>query len=357
MVEMAERYTAFIAKSVTAVVILSLLASCAFVQKKSAPSGNRLERDNGWSDKDIKAVEDVLAETEFDAFVAIHGKKLIMEWGHSEKPMNCASVRKSIISVLYGIAEDRGMIDIDDTLEELGIDDEKAPLSEVEKDATIRDLLTSRSGIYIRSQGENRGMEKRRPERGDHRPGEHFYYNNWGFNVLGTIFERETGMTIGEAIYEWLARPTGMRHFQPSHVIYSEASYTEHRMYRIYMTAEDLARIGVLMAREGRWNGKQVVPADWVEESTRAYSEVTYSDRYEAYGYLWWLDVDEGTIWADGSGGQFMMIDPEHDLVLVGRNNTGTTPLGVFAYGMFGKDARAEHIVRIHHMLLSGPGL
>ena len=331
---------------------LALICSCSFVKVNISDFGTELEPAPGWDEREIEKISEYLSTTEFDAFVAMAGEKLIMEWGVSDELINCASVRKSIVSVLYGIAASKGLIDLDAPLSDSGIDDAKAPLTDIEKQATVRDLLKSRSGIYIRSQGENKGMEERRPERGDHRPGEHFYYNNWGFNVLGTIFEQETGIRLGDAIYNWLAKPTGMKHFHPSHVIYSNADYTEHRMYRIYMSAEDLARIGVLMVQGGRWGNKQVVPEKWVQESTQPWSKVDYSDRYEAYGYLWWLDLSEGTIWADGSGGQFLLIDPEHDLVLSARNRTGNDPMGVFLYSLFGKDASPQDLIKIHHMLL-----
>lgn len=336
----------------TVLIIFFLFCSCSFVKVRLTPFGAALEKAQGYRDKDLEKVEKYLSETELDAFVALEGEKLIMEWGATEELINCASVRKSIISLLYGIAEEKGLVDLDATLFKLGIDDAKSPLTDMEKQATVRDLLKSRSGIYIRAQGENKKMKYRRPERGEHRPGEYFYYNNWGFNVLGTIFEKETGMLIGEAVYEWLARPTGMKHFNPSHVIYSSAAYTEHRMYRIYMSAEDLARIGVLMAQEGLWKGKPVVPADWVRESIKPWSKIDRG-HYEGYGYLWWLDLSEDTVWATGSGGQFLLIDPERDLVLSGRNRTGSSPLKVGLYGLFGEDASPESMIKIHHMLIS----
>jgi CubicO group peptidase (beta-lactamase class C family) len=295
-----------------------------------------------------------------DAFVALKGDQLLASWGETALPINTHSVRKSILSTLYGIAIAKGLIDIGLTLAELGIDDSKVPLTEVEKSATIRDLLTSRSGIYIEAAGETQGMKDGRPQRGSHQPGESFYYNNWGFNVLGVIFEKQTKLSIGEALYQWIAKPTGMRTFRPEHVIYTHPDYTEHRQFVIFMTAEDLARLGALFLRAGNWQGKQVVPAAWVRESTTPYSEIDDKEPFDQYGYLWWLDKDENTFWADGWGGQFMIIDRAHDLVIVSRNDTGRSLLQIGFFHLSGRDGSRGNHQQLHRLMISataaGPG-
>lgn len=292
-------------------------------------------------------------ESGMDAFVALKGDQVLASWGETALPINTHSVRKSVLSTLYGIAIGKGLIGLDQTLAELGIDDSKVPLTTVERGATVRDLLTSRSGIYIEAAGETRGMKDRRPQRGSHRPGEAFYYNNWGFNVLGVIFEKQTKLSIGQALYDWIARPTGMRTFRPGHVIYTQPDYTEHRQFVIFMTAEDLARLGALFLREGKWGDKQVVPAAWVRESTARHVETDYQEPFDGYGYLWLLDRDEGTIWADGWGGQFMIIDPAHDLVVVSRNDTGRSPLGMGWFHLSGRDGARNYHQRLHHLMIT----
>lgn len=277
-------------------------------------------------------------DTYFDAVVALKNQDVFYEYGETNIPFNCASVRKSIFSALYGIAQEKGLIDINSTLAELGIDDNKNPLTETEKTATIKDLLTARSGIYIEAAGESRGMKERRPERGEFLPGEHFYYNNWDFNVLPIILEDITGKSIGELIYEWLAVPTGMKIFSPDDVTYQYVDYTEYPQTRVYMTAEDLARIGSLYLNEGKWGNEQVIPADWVENSVQSVSmqpedeDLLDNELMEGYAYLWWVDKDENTVWADGSGGQFLVIDKQRNLAVVLRNNTGMSSASFLLY-------------------------
>jgi CubicO group peptidase (beta-lactamase class C family) len=291
-------------------------------------------------------------QTQFDAFVALKDGKQLAQWGETDLPINTHSVRKSLLSGLYGIAVARGYIRLDQTLGELGIDDRVKPLTAVERSATVRDLLMSRSGIYIEAAGEAKGMKDGRPRRGSHRPGEFFYYNNWDFNVLGVIFERRTGLSIGQAFYEWIAKPTGMATFKPSHVIYDQPGYTEHRQFVIFMTAADLARFGMLYANGGTWNGHQVIPESWVHESTQAYSEVHDMPPFDAYGYLWWLDRHSDVVWADGWGGQFMIVDAKRKLVVVARNDTGRSLLQMGLFAAFGEDGWRSHLQKLHDLMV-----
>ena len=66
----------------------------------------------------------------------------------------------------------------------------------------VVDLLRARSGVYHPVDFETALMKKNRPERGSHARGTFWYYNNWDFNALGTIFEKEAGLKIGEAFYQ-----------------------------------------------------------------------------------------------------------------------------------------------------------
>jgi len=282
-------------------------------------------------------VEAALAsETAFDGFVAMQGDQVLMRWGDVTTPTNVASVRKSIISLLYGIAQERGLVDVDATLAELAIDDAAQPLTALERQATVRDLLQARSGIYLETLGEPSSWRAVKPERGSFEPGERFYYNNWDFNALGTIFEQTTGLTLELAFEEWLAEPLGMQTYCPSHVTYEDASFTEHAMYRFYLSADDLALIGALVLARGDWEGEQLVPESWIDETTARVSDASVAREglyYTHYGYLWWVD-EEGRVWADGSGPQFVVIDPEADLVTVFRNQTGNSVPGRLWHGL-----------------------
>lgn len=299
-----------------------------------------------------RALDFLPAETPFAAFVALKGDRLLARWGQVDLPINTHSVRKSLLSGLYGIAVEKGLIRLEQTLEELGIDDAKMPLTEREKRATVKDLLMARSGIYLEAAGEVQGMKDGRPRRGSHAPGTFFYYNNWDFNVLGVIFEKQTGLSIGQAFFEWLAKPLGMKTFRPEHVIYDQPRFSEHRQFVIFMSAEDLARFGALYAHQGRWQGQQLIPADWIAQSTRPLSEVTGPSPFDAYGYLWWVDRDDGVLWADGWGGQFMIVDAANDVTVVSRNDTGRSLLQMGLFMALGQDGSRKDHQQLHHWMV-----
>src|ERR1700674_3965198 len=99
------------------------------------------------------------------------GGEVVDEWGDFDQKLDSYSVRKSLLSALYGIYSSEGMIDINETLEQLGIDDSPDPLTKEEKQARIVDLLRARSGVYHAVDFETESMKKGRPARGSHAPG------------------------------------------------------------------------------------------------------------------------------------------------------------------------------------------
>jgi CubicO group peptidase (beta-lactamase class C family) len=193
--------------------------------------------------------------------------------------------------LVVGIYAAEGKIDISNTLQELGIDDH-IPLTEAEKQATVTDLLRARSGVYIPAAGEAPGMKAMRPERGSHLPGTFWYYNNWDFNTLGTIFDQETGEeSIYQAFKKRIADPIGMQDYPIESLRYEYESYSMHPYYGFRMSTRDLARFGLLFLREGQWRDQQIVPPDWVRESTASHSE---RGPDSGYGYMWWTGVKGG---------------------------------------------------------------
>ncbi len=212
----------------------------------------------GWS-KEKRAAAEEYAKTDSmhtSAVMVVQGGEVVAQWGDFDKKISSFSVRKSLLSALYGIYSAEGVIDINQTLEQLGIDDSPDPLTKEEKQARVVDLLRARSGVYHEVDFETNSMKKGRPARGSHPPGTFWYYNNWDFNVLGTIFEKKTGLKIGEAFYQRIAKPTGMEDFQPGDVYYFGGPLSVHPAYHFEMTARDMARFGLLYLRHGRWNGK-----------------------------------------------------------------------------------------------------
>jgi len=97
---------------------------------------------------------------------------LVVRWGDHRRNHIVQSVRKSFLSALYGIFENEAPIDISLDLATLGIDDSVPPsLTDLEKTATLQQLLQARSGVYHEAAAESQGMKDARPERWSHAPG------------------------------------------------------------------------------------------------------------------------------------------------------------------------------------------
>lgn len=256
----------------------------------------------------------------------VHDGLIVAEWGDVSRKSNLHSVRKSFMSALVGIAVARGQINLDETLAQLGIDDSEPSLSPTEKQATVRMLLEARSGVYHPTVYETAGMEAAKPARYSHSPGTFWYYNNWDFNTVGAIYQQATGKDIFESLKSEIADPIGMQDYRPSDGHYvSGGLATRYPAYPLNMSVRDLARFALLYLHNGRWRDRQIIPAQWVAESTRSWSDTPTG----GYGYMWWTSVPTNgprgskaallrpTYWADGYLGQYAIIVPSLDLVIV----------------------------------------
>jgi CubicO group peptidase (beta-lactamase class C family) len=264
------------------------------------------------------------------------------------------------MSLLIGIAKEKGFLRLNETLAQLGIDESKSPLTSQEKSATVRDLLMARSGVYLPAEAETDFAKANRPKRGQYKPGEFYFYNNFDFNVLGAILEKNTHQSIGEFMEEYLAKPLGMQDFSAANVVYGNPwpirdDRSDFRVYWIYLSARDLARIGALVAQKGKWNNTSIVSSEWIAESTTTYSTTLDKSMwpFDGYGYLWWIDQDNHTVWADGFGGQFLLIDTKRNLVLSQRNFTGNSLLtsGLFLIRKKKRHGGRVHLIHIYDII------
>jgi len=270
---------------------------------------------------------------ETTGMLILQNGKILFEYGDIEEISYIASCRKSVLSILYGKYVENGTIDLKQTIGDIGID-EKDGLLPQEKEATVNDIIASRSGVFhIPANG---GYDKDNVlKRGSVKHGEYFVYNNWDFNVAGYILEKKSGNSVYQEIEEQLAIPLG---FQDWNIKKQKKKHNKSKSrypaYHIYISTRDMAKIGQLMLNEGEWNGKQIISNDWVEKitSTVTPTEIV-NERYGrnqsspfqfSYGYMWWL-VDnfkhhpdfEGAYSASGFGGQFITVIPKRNIVVV----------------------------------------
>jgi CubicO group peptidase (beta-lactamase class C family) len=268
----------------------------------------------GWSSARLAEAREFSKSLDTDAVVIVENGVVVDAWGDLSKRYESRSMRKSYLSMLFGLAVAEGKIRLSATLEELGIDD-VPPLTADERKATVADLLTARSGVYHAANYESRSMRERRPARGSHPPGRSWYYNNWDFNALGTIFERSTGMSIFDTFQGRIAAPLQMQDFRRADTTYHSGRFSVHPAYLFRMTPLDMARLGLLYLRGGNWQGRQIIPASWVKESTTSHVDTGRSRFSAGYGYMWWVG-DDGYA-AFGNYGQRLFVMPSRNLVIV----------------------------------------
>jgi CubicO group peptidase (beta-lactamase class C family) len=275
----------------------------------------------------LESLKEYLDKAGTHAIIILHKSDIIFQYGDITNTSYIASMRKSILAILYGMYD----IDLTKTLKKLNIDNVEG-LSTIEKTVTIENLMTARSGIY--HPASNPGDNQNKPKRGTKKPGECWIYNNWDFNVLGTIFRQETGVNIYDALNN-LGKQIG---FEDYDLKFNKDRYNEdakdksrsiHPSYHMGISTRDLSKIGLLMLNKGLYKGKQIVSKKWIKKITSlvtSSSEVTkVSPKRKdiGYGYMWWVydkeptDNFEGAYFAAGFGEQLIYVIPKLEMVIV----------------------------------------
>lgn len=266
--------------------------------------------------------------------MVIVGGEVIHSYGNVSELSYLASCRKSILSMMYGKYVENGTINLSRTMNDLDIED-VGGLLPIEKTSTIFNCITARSGVYhlASNTGDDRNYA---PVRGSKTPGSYFLYNNWDFNVAGTIFENLVGRTIYSVFQSDLAVPLQFQDFSLSAQRKGGTlTISQFPAYHFYLSVRDMARLGYLMLRKGKWHDKQIISENWVETITGAYTRVNEMNpsfrRTEnfGYGYMWWVwdgSANQGAYangyTAIGAGGQFITVLPALDMVIVQKTST-----------------------------------
>ncbi|WP_046573965.1 serine hydrolase domain-containing protein [Spirosoma radiotolerans] len=318
---------------------------------------------DGWSvaslksqQVDPKPIEDLTNQILREQYHNIHSLlivrngKLVYENyfnGYTQAiPENIYSATKSITSLLVGIALDKHLINrIEDKVLDYFPQYADLPnLTTAKKQLTIRDLLTMSSGLECndddpQSPGNESTMYHSSdwvhytlslPMKAD--PGTLTAYCTGGVAVLGGILERATGQTIDEFAQASLWTPLGIQSIRWDRMPTGQVNTSG----RMFIRPRDMAKLGQLVLNQGKWQGQQVVSADWVRESTR--QQVVLRD--QEYGYLWWRRsflMDGKTVpayYASGNGGQYIVVIPSENMVVVSTAGNLNSAFTAQVFGM-----------------------
>lgn len=308
---------------------------------------------NGFSQETVREVDAFVHSLDTTGLMVVKHGRVIYEYGDVKRLSYLASSRKSVLSMLYGANVASGRIRLDATLKQLGMSD-VGGLLPIEERAKVIDVITARSGIYhpvtqgfgllyelrySACPGVSRpaaiAAPPRAPKRGSQEPGVHWRYFNWDFNTAGAIFERQTGKNLFDALRDDLAIPIGMQDFDRERQQKSgDQTRSQYPAYHMVLSTRDMARLGLLMLRQGKWREHQIIPAEWVRHSTGVRTSLdelhragsTEIDRF-GYGYLWWVwdgplatDSYQGAYTSMGSYGQFITVLPALDMVVAHKS-------------------------------------
>jgi CubicO group peptidase (beta-lactamase class C family) len=250
-----------------------------------------------------------------------------------DKTNNVASVTKSFISVLVGIAMREGYItSLDQKMMDYFPEYANPGLDQDKYEITIRQLLQMRagypydsttayysdlssSGNYMRFVVEQYSLSNP--------PGLEWNYSSASAHILSGILTKAVGMPLVKFAAKYLFDPLDIKIRTWER---DPQGYYMGGGGMAYIT-RDMAKFGTLYLNKGALGEKQVIPSEWIEESLRAYSSTSYKDlgyfKKIKYGYLWWrADVGKYKVnFAWGHGGQYIVIVPELNLVVVSTAN------------------------------------
>jgi CubicO group peptidase (beta-lactamase class C family) len=232
-----------------------------------------------------------------------------------------ASVTKSLMTTLIGIAADQGKLKLDDPMLSFFPDYAVANRDARKEKITVRHLASMSSGLECTAANDEQTLSEMRvspdwvkftlDRKVVWEPGTHFEYCSPAIHLLSPILEKATGMTALEFAQKYLFAPLGIRD-----VMWLTDPQAHNRGSEgVYLHPHDIAKLGYLWLQKGVWEGKQIVSRAWVEDSVKVQMKTGGGDDY---GYGWWIATDEPPAYnAIGRGGQRIIVVPGWNLIIV----------------------------------------
>ena len=262
------------------------------------------------------------------------GNVIFSRWqsqGAENTPHVLHSVSKTFTATAVGLAIADGKMALTDKVIDFFPDKLPAEVSDNLKEMTVRDLLTMSCGHDVEPSGRNGqqdwvSMFLAHPV--VHKPGTFYLYNSMGTYMLSAIVQKVTG----EKVVDYLTP----RLFEPLHIAKPQWDESPQGIncggWGLYLKTEDLAKMGQLLLQKGEWNGKQLIPAEWVAEMSKKQVESINpgtrleqaaergmtketSDWMQGYGYQMWR-CRPGGFRADGARGQYIIVEPDKNAVI-----------------------------------------
>lgn len=274
------------------------------------------------------------------AGMILKGGKLVASWGDTKRVDMTFSVTKSYLSTVAGLAYDAGLIkDMEDKV----IDYVWDGTFDGRHNATINwEHLLHQSSDWTGQLWGGYDWNDRPPKEGDiddwklrklNTPGTVFEYNDVRVNVLAysllQVWRKPLPQVLKEEVMDPIGASSTWRWFGYENswtnvdgIKMQSVSGGGHSGGGIFISAEDHARFGLLFLNKGMWDGQRIVSEEWIEMAMKP------SPSDSRYGYMWWINPDGSDrmshlspngFYAAGFGGNYIIVEPEEDLVIVMR--------------------------------------
>ena len=310
------------------VLLLCLVVAPVSWAQKSASLPRSSPEQQGIASADLLAFIDA-ADKEIDtmnSFMLVrHGHMVAEGWWapyDRDTPHMLYSLSKSFTSTAVGFAVAEGKLNLDDPVLKFFPDEAPADPSANLRAMRVRDLLRMNTGNQLEApirvndpaQQTETWVKTFLTHAVPFKPGTHFLYNSPATYMLSAIVQKVTGVTVLEYLRPRLFEPLGFK----DPVWVSSPQGITAGAYGLSVRTEEIARFGELYLRNGMWNGKQVIPATWVQQATSMQTSTgsaPASDWDQGYGYQFWRSR-HNSFRGDGAFGQYCMVIPELDAVV-----------------------------------------
>lgn len=271
-----------------------------------------------------------IADRQITGIVVLHAGKIVHEAYYQDtqpEDLRIAwSVSKSWLSALIGILLDEGAIG---SIEDPVIQYAPALIGSAYETAKIKDVLRMSSGVVfdenyaafnsdinkmgrVLALGGSMDGFAAAIDQSAAAPGERWQYVSIDTHVLGMVVRGATGRTVPDLMSEKIVQPLGLE-AEPYYAVDGEG--VAFALGGINIRTRDSARFGQMIAQNGNWQGREIVPADWIKAATRPSAPNT---RGVGYGYQWWIPdgAPDGVFYAHGVYGQYIFVNQTRDVVI-----------------------------------------
>ncbi|MDR2497826.1 MAG: beta-lactamase family protein [Tannerellaceae bacterium] len=264
-----------------------------------------------------------------------HGKVITEAYWHPYKASTrhiMHSVSKTFASTAIGFAVQERLLSVDDKLVDIFPDQLPAEVSPFLAELSVKHLLTMSVGqnpapeFYLSDENWVRSflatpiVDK---------PGTVFTYNSYATYMLSAIIQKLAGQSMFDYLKPRLFEPLQIKNA----VWETGAQNMSAGGWGMRIRTEDMAKLGQFYLQKGWWNGKQILRKEWIREATMpkifqrdslSYDEQMYDNWVQGYGYQIWMCINNAYR-ADGANGQFIIVMPDEDAVVIITENSSKT--------------------------------